>query len=61
MAKVERKYFRCDKCKEKFTMDEYNELILDGTEDFYLMILCNKCNDIMSDYYSPEQVDEMFL
>lgn len=48
----------CDYCKQEYQGNE-NEIILDGTEDFYVLSVCDKCYEKLSDYYTPEQIDEI--
>lgn len=50
--------YECDYCKE--TTSQHNEIILDGVEDIYVLEVCNKCYEILDDYFPPEDVDEMF-
>jgi len=50
--------YNCGYCKEK--TDQHNEVILDGTDDIYSLKVCNKCCELLNDYFSPEEVDEMF-
>jgi|BioPla2DNA2_1021312.scaffolds.fasta_scaffold189133_3 ribosome-binding protein aMBF1 (putative translation factor) len=49
----------CDYCKKE--TKEYNEIILDGTDDFYVLEVCNDCYEILNDYYSPEDVDKIIM
>lgn len=51
--------YTCDYCKEK--TDQYNEVTLDGTDDVYTLEVCDKCYEILDDYFSPEDVDRIFL
>jgi hypothetical protein len=51
----------CQRCKRIMRSYKLRELQLDGTEDIYTLELCNKCYDYLSsDYFSPEDVDQMF-
>ena len=51
---------KCDYCKKDIKEDECIDCItLDGTDDFYALTVCGKCYDLLNDYFSPEQVDEM--
>ena len=56
---LEGEKFICSRCKQGFDISQLNEKIVDGTDDFYNLELCNKCNDIMSDYFSPEDIDKL--
>lgn len=47
----------CDSCGEK-TLDR-ESIILDGTDDFYNLEVCEECYDRLSDCYTPEQVDKL--
>ena len=50
--------YTCDYCKKE--TDQYNEITLDGTDDIYVLEVCNKCYEILDDYFPPEDVDKMF-
>lgn len=50
--------YECDYCKE--TTSQHNEVILDGTNDIYVLEVCNKCCELLNDYFPPEDADEMF-
>lgn len=48
---------KCEWCGKEVL--EVCEVHLDGTDDFYRLEVCKKCNDIISsDYYEPEYVDK---
>lgn len=52
--------FKCDRCKQEFELGQENELILDGTNDVYFLVLCDKCYEYLSsDYFSPQDIDAM--
>jgi hypothetical protein len=51
----------CQRCKKKIRSYKSKELQLDGTDDIYTLELCEDCYEYMSsDYFSPEDVDNMF-
>ena len=50
--------YKCDYCKEN--TNQYNQVILDGTDDIYTLEVCNNCYELLNDYFSPEDVDKMF-
>ena len=50
--------YTCDYCKKE--TDQYNEITLDGTDDIYVLEVCNKCYETLNDYFPPEDVDKMF-
>jgi hypothetical protein len=50
----------CQRCKKKIRSYKSRELQLDGMDDVYTLELCKECWEYLStDYYSPEQVDEL--
>lgn len=46
--------YKCDYCKE--TTDQHNEVILNGIKDFYSLEICNKCCELLNDYFPPEEL-----
>ncbi len=50
--------YQCNYCKE--LTNQYNEVILDGTDDIYVLEVCNKCCELLNDYFPPEDI-KVFL
>jgi DNA-directed RNA polymerase subunit RPC12/RpoP len=51
--------FICDRCGKEFNWLEAMQITLDGVDDFYTLNVCSHCYTILSDYFSPEDVDQM--
>ena len=47
----------CDYCKQN--TKETKEIRLDGVDDIYILEVCDKCYEILCDYFSPEEVERM--
>lgn len=50
---------KCEYCKKNIISSKLEEVTLCGTDDIYILEVCPKCYNLLSDYYSPELVDEM--
>lgn len=48
---------KCEICGKE--VEELNELYLDGTDDLYVLEVCNSCNNKYSDYYTSEEIDNI--
>lgn len=50
---------KCNNCKLDITEENYEELILDGTEDTYKLELCSYCYETLNDYFTAEEVEDI--
>ena len=48
---------QCDYCYTE--VEVLYEIFLNGTDDFYQLDVCEDCQDYLSDYFTPEEVDNM--
>ena len=51
--------FICNRCKRELNISMLNEKIVDGTDDIYHLELCDECDVLMDDYFSPEDIDKI--